>query len=163
MASAIGLTGLMLTLIAGVMSYIEFKRDDPKEGMVFAALSAVGFFMLMGGAALKGKPAVAATPTVQTQPDPRGTSSQQALFVVRGQEAVQAKLRDPASATFRGQFFSYSGNMHVTCGWVNSKNGFGGYVGFQRYISSTLPETTFLEQEVRDGQFDLVWQQLCRG
>jgi hypothetical protein len=78
----------MLTLIAGVMVYIEFRRNDSRECRVYTAMSLSGFLMLVGCVALRGKPAVAVVPVVEAPADPRGTASQQALFVVRGQEAV---------------------------------------------------------------------------
>lgn len=50
--------------------------------------------------------------------------------VVTAQDQVKALLRDPASAEFRK--VEVYPNDEV-CGEVNSKNGFGGYVGFSRF------------------------------
>lgn len=80
-------------------------------------------------------------------------------WVEKGKGAISARLKDPASAEFRNTFYSKSGNVHMTCGEVNSKNSFGGYAGFQRFISAGDASTSFLESDVKD--FDVLWQKMC--
>jgi hypothetical protein len=66
-------------------------------------------------------------------------------------DAVQQKLKDPESARFRNvQFFRGIKNMPLCSGEVNSKNSFGGYGGYQRFISAGNLNTTFLEEQVQD-------------
>ncbi|WP_100139279.1 hypothetical protein [Snodgrassella alvi] len=60
----------------------------------------------------------------------------------RAQENVKMVLKDPDSATFR--------NMVGSCGEVNSKNGFGAYTGFKRFMAPD-PAITVIEDE---GQMD---------
>ena len=59
---------------------------------------------------------------------------------------VKMKLRDPASAQIRfdasarvvtlpGAPFRKSISGDGICGWVNAKNGYGGYVGEQRFVT----------------------------
>jgi hypothetical protein len=78
-------------------------------------------------------------------------------------KSVAAKLKDPSSAKFRKVFFHLAklNNKHapISCGEVNSKNSFGGYIGYQRYISAGHPELTYLEEEVAD--FDTAWKLMC--
>lgn len=82
------------------------------------------------------------------------------LWVVKGKDAVKARLKDPQSAEFKDVYFFRGGdNIPVTCGQVNTKNSFGGYVGFQYFISSGSSELTFLENEVDD--FASVWNKFC--
>jgi len=54
------------------------------------------------------------------------------------QEAVRAQLKDPYSAMFGSNRVIArvrNGNQEfVICGYVNSKNSFGGYVGMQPYV-----------------------------
>jgi hypothetical protein len=83
------------------------------------------------------------------------------------QDAVKALLRDPASAVF-DHMASRSACVAeakdgpcvpavVTCGTVNSKNGFGGYTGAERFIflgSRTMFET-------KSAGFASVWRQAC--
>lgn len=76
-----------------------------------------------------------------------------------GKDAVKSKLKDPDSAEFQNVFFHRGEhNMPVTCGEVNSKNSFGGYGGYQKFISAG-PKLTYLEEEVSD--FDKVWNSFC--
>lgn len=55
--------------------------------------------------------------------------------------AVNDALLDAPSARFKDEFISLSENENSTvrslCGLVNSKNSFGGYVGFKPFISNT--------------------------
>ncbi|WP_447754285.1 hypothetical protein [Sphingopyxis fribergensis] len=58
------------------------------------------------------------------------------------ENAVKRELRDPESA----QFSDVVVNVESACGFVNSKNGFGGYVGRQPFVvvgeEATLLEPT---------------------
>lgn len=45
-------------------------------------------------------------------------------------DTVLATLKDPSSAQFRNIHKSLSGS---TCGEVNTKNGFGGYIGYRLF------------------------------
>lgn len=55
----------------------------------------------------------------------------------RALDAVRAKLRDPASAVFEsvaaGRNDKLQANRAGVCGYVNAKNGYGGYAGRQRF------------------------------
>jgi hypothetical protein len=85
------------------------------------------------------------------------------IWIVKGQEAVERKLKDPSSAQFRHMFFHMAKlngkDAPISCGEVNSKNSFGGYNGYQRYISAGTPELTYLEEEVAD--FSKAWKIMC--
>lgn len=83
----------------------------------------------------------------------------------KGMDAIRMKLKDGGSAQFRDVFFhkAYLNGkvIPLTCGYVNSKNSFGGYSGFQGFIAagSTL---SFLEEQMSDGEFEKTWSQLCQ-
>lgn len=74
-----------------------------------------------------------------------------------GQRAVESRLKDADSAKFRNQYVGSSG---VPCGEVNSKNSFGAYNGFKRYIASG-GGISVIEGEIPDDQFEASWQRLC--
>ncbi len=62
-------------------------------------------------------------------------------------DAVREKLRDPQSARFRSVVFhTYQGNSPIVCGEVSSKNGFGGFSGYRRFIASGK-KFVFIEPE----------------
>jgi hypothetical protein len=73
---------------------------------------------------------------------------------------VRLKLKDPDSAQFRKTYFHRGkSGVPVACGQVNAKNSMGGYSGFQRFVSGTTVELTYLEKEV--SGFAKVWNELC--
>lgn len=49
------------------------------------------------------------------------------------EKAVIVKLKDPESARFGPLMATGTGNELEICGWVNAKNSFGGYTGFELY------------------------------
>lgn len=51
----------------------------------------------------------------------------------RAQDALKAQLRDPDSAQFKDVVAFRASDLVRVCGMVNARNGFGGYVGFQRF------------------------------
>jgi hypothetical protein len=51
-------------------------------------------------------------------------------------------LRDPASAQWRGVYIAHGADGKTrVCGEVNSKNGYGGYAGFQPFVSDLYTPT----------------------
>jgi hypothetical protein len=76
----------------------------------------------------------------------------------KGEDAVRSKLKDPQSAEFTEVRFSDKGGKPMTCGYVNSKNGFGGYTGRQRFVAAG-DQLAFLEEEGSD--FQQIWSRYC--
>lgn len=75
--------------------------------------------------------------------------------MIVSQESVKKLLKDPDSAKFR--------NLKGLCGEVNSKNSFGGYTGYKRYIGT--PNLTILEgenPEIDQAAFNDVWIKFCK-
>lgn len=75
------------------------------------------------------------------------------------QERIKSKLKDPSSAQFNGVFISRAIGAPIVCGQVNAKNGFGGYTGFQRFISGGTIQV--IETEMAVGEMDKTWSQVC--
>lgn len=69
--------------------------------------------------------------------------------------AVLERLKDPESAIFRNE---RRGSLGV-CGEVNSRNAFGGYTGYQRYIASS--GLAFFEREMEPAEFAKSWSAAC--
>ena len=102
----------------------------------------------------------AASPALSKDYYDKSRDVQRIAWMDRGMEMVRSKLKDGDSAKFRGVFFSDGGSVPVSCGEVNAKNSFGGYGGFQRFVSAGSRDLTFLEEQVAD--FHTVWAQFCR-
>ena len=69
-------------------------------------------------------------------------------------EFVTGVLKDPASAEFR--------NQRGFCGEVNSKNSFGGYVGFKRFIAATKDMVVFEKDgRLTTSEFEQAWAKHC--
>lgn len=68
-------------------------------------------------------------------------------------EAILNTLKDPDSAQFQ--------NINGYCGEVNSKNSYGGYVGFKRYVS--IDGAVLLEDSegVDPETFAIIWEAHC--
>lgn len=72
--------------------------------------------------------------------------------VVRG--FVSKHLKDPDSAEFR--------NQSGMCGEVNSKNSFGGYAGFRRFMAANENLVVFEgDGRMEPADFDLAWRKSC--
>lgn len=63
-------------------------------------------------------------------------------YIEAAKDTVKRKLKDPDSAKFQDMVVrDYQGGK-VVCGEVNSKNSYGGYVGFTPFVSG--PESAML-------------------
>jgi hypothetical protein len=90
------------------------------------------------------------------------TDGQKFAWIEKGREAIAQRLKDPDSAKFRGVYFMKRGEYPpLVCGEVNSKNSLGGYAGFQRFITATTPDLTFIESDMKKADFLTVWNKLC--
>lgn len=89
----------------------------------------------------------------------RDETTRQQAWIAQGQESIKKKLKDPSSAKFQNVYFSKAGGAPVACGEVSSKNSYGGYAGFQRFVAAGDGPLAFLENEVED--FAHVWNEMC--
>lgn len=96
-----------------------------------------------------------------------GSSSESerlAGFQVMAKQALEGTLKDPDSAKYRNVHAYRVNNkdgqsVYVFCGEVNAKNAFGGYPGYERFVSMGTIAAT--EEGVSD--FGQVWSQFCTG
>ena len=89
---------------------------------------------------------------------PRPTDAE---LVERRLVVVRESLKDPESARFSEVRLSRRGGFAVVCGFVNSKNGYGGYAGKERFISLFGGGETFFETEISRDGMDGVWGKFC--
>lgn len=75
-------------------------------------------------------------------------------------ELIKPRLRDPSSATFSNITFQQATSSRgiIICGHVNSKNGFGGMTGPQRFVTGG---TVVVEEEVGQANMDIMWAEFC--
>lgn len=123
---------------------------------------------LMGGDKTASTPsAIAPAPSAPTpEPEkpqtPAEKKAQQekwfgAETIVAAQRAVRSSLKDPDSAEFKDVYANYTEKFDVVaCGQVNSKNSYGGYTGFKRFVSSG-------KSVIIEGRDDLAaaWKDAC--
>lgn len=73
-------------------------------------------------------------------------------------KAVRNSLKDSGSAQFKSVFFNQTKKGGaVVCGQINSKNSFGAFTGFQRFISDG--KTTFIEEKA--SNIAHIWTEVC--
>jgi hypothetical protein len=80
-----------------------------------------------------------------------------------GKQQLAAVLRDPGSAEYRdvAAYSPSAAKGGVTfCGYVNAKNAFGGYGGYERFIAA--PNVGAWLQTSPGIRFASVWRDICR-
>lgn len=84
--------------------------------------------------------------------------------IKKAKETVASQLRDPESAQFRNIIKTEKTSLLefgivTVCGEVNGKNAFGGYVGFQRFVSQPKSDRVYMENSW--NTFDSLWSRHC--
>ncbi len=89
--------------------------------------------------------------------------TRQTDLIVLVQEVVAKRLKDPDSADFRNmKYYHNSKAKHVICGEVNAKNSFGGYIGFQPFMSGGTLATTYFPDDMKSPkEFKKSWEKYC--
>lgn len=145
------------------MDYQTFQKQTSFDGRIRKALLMLFVVVIVPGAViwflayvvggLSNEPA--AKPQAQTQSVDQNNKEETVRLIAM--VWVKAKLKDPDSAQFRNLQYT----PPFVCGEVNAKNSFGGYNGFERFITGTR-DATFLESEVPPGDMDKAWQKYCK-
>ncbi|WP_312963907.1 hypothetical protein [Stutzerimonas nitrititolerans] len=65
-----------------------------------------------------------------------GCEMTEEMALSEAQKMIASTLKDAQSATFKGVFSTGSPGYGHICGYVNSKNSFGGYTGYQRFSAN---------------------------
>ena len=75
-------------------------------------------------------------------------------------ELIKPRLKDPSSAEFSNITFKQSTaeRSMIICGYVNSKNAFGGMTGPQRFVTGG---TVAIEDEIGAANMDTLWNLYC--
>lgn len=75
------------------------------------------------------------------------------------EQSVRAQLRDPESAQFRNVRVIRKPGSTAVCGEVNARNGFGGYTGYQHFMSSGDLSVVHSDETAR--AFLRLWNKAC--
>lgn len=89
------------------------------------------------------------------------TKTDKMIVRVKAEDRVRQTLRDPGSAEF-SQVQVYvpdDGGPMVTCGYVNSRNGFGGMSAPKPFIAGA---TVILEEQVGAQTIRSLWAEFCQ-
>jgi hypothetical protein len=66
---------------------------------------------------------------------PESQQDKEKRYIVQGQSIIQSMLKDPGSAMFKNLAVVYKDGVPYVCGSVNARNSFGGYVGYNLFVS----------------------------
>ncbi|MEO9462342.1 MAG: hypothetical protein ABJ242_06365 [Marinomonas sp.] len=98
---------------------------------------------------------------VSSSPDKRNIQAEKLVLEQGAKRRVQAVLRDPNSAEFSGLLArpTTQEGQGIVCGYVRSRNGFGGMNGPQRFI---VTDTIFLiDEKASPDEMQRSWDILC--
>lgn len=90
------------------------------------------------------------------EPSPESKAAMKEIRMQRmAREFVSSGLKDPDSAEFR--------NQQGMCGEVNSKNSFGAFTGYQRFIAGNK-DLVVLQRDsrLRPEEFSQLWLKFCK-
>ena len=98
-------------------------------------------------------------PAAAPAPDNPERVYRSTVLSMQAEDAVKAKLRDSASATFRHEVVVRSRNGVAVCGEVNARNDTGAYMGFTQFI---VIKAVMLRTRKNDAEFAKIWNRACR-
>jgi len=119
---------------------------------VTAIVAFTGFALWPGNDQPADGPAIAASK--------RLNAGEEYAYKEAAKDVVGKQLRDPDSAIFSDMtvYPEREDRATIICGYVNSRNGFGGMTGPQRFIAGG---TVLLEERFTKAQMSIVWAKLC--
>lgn len=77
---------------------------------------------------------------------------------VSAEEVIRSLLKDPEAATFGAEYVRDI-KAPVVCGYVNAKNGFGGYSGATPFV--VIGEGGVIEDDSNARRFARGWNKAC--
>jgi hypothetical protein len=157
---------------AGASKQVSFSTAQPERSNkgCLAAICLVIILAIAGRSCGKSESGITAKPKAAAESEgpttaakksssPYADVGKQYAWISAGKDAIRTQLKDPESATFRNVHFYSGGGTPVVCGEINARNGFGGYTGFERFVSAgTVISAT--ESQVKGG-LGLVWDKFC--
>lgn len=125
-------------------------------GLVRRGILACAALVVVGAVVHTHYPPTQTPPTAAEQKVRDEASIQQGAEMA-AKAAVLSELRDPSSAVFEQVELLSNG---VVCGYVNARNGFGGYTGSQPFMFGD-PVGGLVMQERGGARFLRLWRTKC--
>jgi len=89
-----------------------------------------------------------------------GTEDVSSTPLSKAQLLIKGMFKDPESAQFKNEeVFQGGDGSEYYCGEVNAKNGFGGYIGFSRYVADGA--AYIIESQIGTSTFEKFWGSVC--
>lgn len=140
------------------------QTDKAKRALCFESLARDALNQLDATQTPNACPAAPAC-SVLEQPQkaeaPPSSASRYAQDVTKAKELLVRSFKDPASVQWRNTFVSERHSVAL-CGELNAKNSYGGYIGFQRFLSVPAQDLFLIYDEksasvpgVFQGQWDI--------
>lgn len=124
----------------------------------------VFFVLILVGIANRGQgpeKGPAATETVASEQPSR--QSLDFMSVRAAERQVRSLLRDPDSARFSETVVRVRNGARVVCGYVNARNGFGGFTGDTMWIVVEDLKRAVINQSGQEQEFAQLWNKYCAG
>ncbi len=84
------------------------------------------------------------------------------IWAIQQQDALRATMKDGDSTKFKDLSFHENEVAVAVCGLVNSKNSFGAYGGWQRWIGAGAVGQFLPSMFTSTAEFNNVWNRVCR-
>lgn len=138
-----------------VKANIASKKNDPTSCLILIAVC-----ILIGGLLFGAVSSCSSSDGSESSTTGLTSAGEEYAWKEAAKEVVRAKLRDPGSAEFSGMIVypETADKPAIICGYVNSRNGFGGMTGPQRFIAGG---TVMIEEEFTDAQMAIAWTKFC--
>ena len=132
------------------------SRSNKKTALL--AFGAVWGVIIIGAIGSQGR-SVDSGPDAASEPAPPPTDD--VTWKLVAETVIKERLRDPDSAEFSDMqvYPPTEDRSAIICGYVNSRNGFGGMTGPQRFIAGG---TVLIEEQVTAEQMQIAWDQFCQ-
>lgn len=153
--------------------FFERTFDDPLAAKI--GFSGFAFIVVVISGFAVAQCSQPSAPTAEITAEPTTSSADDQLeneifnTQAQGEANLVADIKDAGSAKFRDEFVARlpGGNL-MLCGQVNSKNGFGAYTGFKRFIASPNPDApnliegeTLAADDGSDRVFAAAYKEAC--
>lgn len=145
----------------------DFSDDEVRENIASKKVNRTGCFAILGVGAMITLVGFSLWPSNGGSDDAKVavdagamTAEKEYTYKETAMQVISERLRDPESAVFSNMtvYPETEDRATIICGNVNSRNGFGGMTGPQRFIAGG---TVMLEEQFTKAQMSNAWTKFC--